>query len=1103
MNTDYRYLNFSVLDYTNSQITSGYTLPITPFTFIPKFDAGDGYAVSNTRIIWDFGDGTLSRDITATHHFKIPGTYSVKCYFYGASGIGYESSFVQNILVKDFISDTLVLSAKKNSIIRSSRYECPFLISRFNSWQTYKSLSSEGASILLEVSGNSSPILDIENYYQDKYAHLKASARFLTLDYNEALSTYDPIPVKSVKTRNNADIYVKLDSSNNITFCKKDDDGSVLAGTSGQRLIYYTDDTVRTPDNKTIKPANISISFDYNNFYDVDNIRYNINESYSVLNGTTQATYSPAIHYTEELNCMSFSTNGIDSEGDFNIASFQIGKNKFLGQKIPFVAKVKDFSNFSSKAWKKFDLKRDDEDLTENSIKFYLKDTITNTVIPSAFDIYEDYGEFENYQKLGFFKGYIVPKISKDDVAICCDVNAISDIFMYVDTKHTIITNPQSTSIYKLDLMHNYATNIFDENNTTKKVFDTQSLSGMYASIIVPSYKNAIISHTYWTIDSDQDLVAKLDFDGDNVNTQKIYLPNGSSPSFLAADKKGDIWVTLHDSVSVCKLSSNGDILFYTTPSASNVDYSSNTYYIPNSGAAGSNSILPAIVDVDVANNAWVVYNFSLSSFICVYNTQGNILQNYDIPANYIGIDIICTYEKISWILLKNKNNLENDGLLKINQINGEVTFITIDHKVWAFAYDVNDSLWFIANKNDILIKPSFNDDVSHVMTVNSSSNITSSDCNFNGIASTTQGDLLIFDYVDSNIKIFNIADVINDASSATYKVVELNDINNTGFYQNFINTKGDPTGFKYTEKFLYGYPQFSQEGCCSNKFNINPVSGKGIAKLNENFDMSAQMKNFSFQESLKESSDLFDIFIEKCLGSKDESPTLLGKKIYEKIANFVDNNSFIDTCNIDKLNSIHKLLNENLYIFNTYNFPPNITRLLDLFSIKLSKLKGSRNKFNENFDTKGYTVDSNTIYGKNLGEKLDFLNSIISIDDGFIVAHERFSNSYTLCNTKVLTADFIDEYNNTYPLSSYTPLWGWSLVLPKTYANEEIEKYYTFYRYISAYSNEQLEGIINWSDKLTTLSESISSQSDWWDLTENIITRELMVGLELLSSNS
>jgi hypothetical protein len=1103
MNSDFRYLYFSVLDYTNSPITSGYTLPITPFTFIPKFDAGDNMVVSNTQIIWDFGDGTTSRDLTASHYYKIPGTYSVKCYFYGTSGIGYESSFTQNILVKDFISDTLVLSSKDNPIIRASRYENPFLISRFNSWQTYNSLSSEGATILLEVSGNSSPLLDVETYFQDKYSHLKASARFVTIDFNEALSSYDPVPVNTIKTINNKDIYVRLDNNNNIVYAKKEDLGSVLAGTSGQRLVYFTDDIVKTPDNKTIKPVNINISFDYNNFYDVDNVKYNIKDSYSVLNGTIQANFTPSIYYVEELNCMSFSTNGIDTEGNFNINTFEIGKNKFVGQQIPFVAKSKDFKGFTSKTWKKFALKNESETLVDNSIKFYLKDSKTNSIIPSAFDIYEDYGEFENYEKLGFFKGYIVPKISATDVRICCDVKTSGETFIPTNTKYLFVTSPQSVSAMRVELLHDYASNIFDPIGSTKTILDTVNLSGMYAGIVIPKYVDRNITYAFWAVDSDQDLVSKIDFET-NITT-KINLPSGTSPSFLAADSVGDIWVTLYDSLSVCKLSSNGDILFYTTPSATNVDYNSNSFYIPNSGAAGSNSIMPAIVDTDMNDNAWVIYNFTLSSFACKYDQNGNLLNTYDIPTDYIAYDLICSRENISWILLKNKNSHLNDGLLKINQTTNTQSFIQIDHKVWSFANDINENLWFIANESDILKMPFGDDNVYFVKTLTSSSNNIIVDSNFNGIATTTQGDLLIFDYADKNIKIFNIRQLDNNSNTATPVIFDLSDISApAGSYQNFINSKGDCTGLKYTQKYLYSTPMFDQQGCCSNIFNIYAPDSRNIAKINENFDMSAQMKNFALQESLRDSNILFDDFIKQSIGSREEDPTSLGKKIYEKISNFVDNNAFIDTCNVDKLNSLHKMLNENLYIFNTNNFPSNISRLLDLFSIKLSKLKGSRNAFNENFDTKGYNGNTDIRYGRNLGNELDFFTTILTGGiDGHIVAHERFSNSYTLCNTNVLTANYIDSINKTYSLSSYSPTWGWSLVLPQIYNQEDIIKYYTFYTHISTTSNEQLEGIINWSDKFTTVSESVSSYDDWWSQAENIITKELMLGLELLSSNT
>ena len=1101
MNTpDYRFLYFDVLDYTESHTTSGYTLPITPFTFIPKFDSGDDKSVSNTRILWDFGDGTTSRELTAKHFYKIPGTYSVKCYFYGASGIGYESSFCQNILVKDYIADTIVLSAKNNAIIRASHYENPFLISRFNSWQTYSTLSSQGASITLHVSGNLAPLLDLETYENDKYAHLKPSSRFAVIEFNELLSSYDAIPVNEINTKNNKDIYVKLDSQKNIVFCNSYDKGSVIAGTSGQREIYFTDDYSKPPQGSTIPQTLITASFNFKNFYDNDNVKYNSNSDYSVLNSLYSVSYGPRIYPQDKLGCISFSTNGIDSEGTFSTSIFNIGKNKFVGQKIPFVAKLKDIDNFSSKTWPKFTLLNENDRLIANSIKFYLKDSTSNTVVPSAFDIFEDYDEFANYEKLGFFKGYIVPKIPLENATICCDYATNAESFYIANTEQIIATNPQSTYFYKINTAYTNNDNLLNEGNVTKLLFDTSSLSGMYASILVPKYNQNNITYDYWTIDSDQDLVAKLD--PDNNSVVKINLSSGSSPSFLAADGNGDIWVTLYDSVSVCKLSSNGDILFYTVPDLTNEDYSSNSFYLPQSGAAGSNSILPALVDIDTNNNAWVAYNYTLSSFVCVYDTNGTFKYRVNIPYPFLANGIICTKNGITWVLLKNLNNSGFDSLLKIKQSNRQTSTYNFSYKLWDFTNDIEGNLWFIANKNEIVKFDTTFNEITPYATLTSVSG-ESMDCNFNGIASTTQRDLLIFDNIDREIKVLKIYDTTGSPET-NLKRIKLDDINTTGFYQNFINSKGDATGFRYSEKFLSSISFFTKTGCCSNVFNIYPASGQyNIAKLNENFDMHAQIKNFAFQESLRDSNVLFDDFFKSILGTIDEDPNQLGKKIYEKISNYVDNNSFIDTCNVEKLNALHKMLNENLYIFNTYNFPSNITRLLDLFSIKLSKLKGSRNQYNENFDTKGYT-NTNDIYGKNLGDELDFFTATLTgNNDGFIIAYERFSQYYTMCNTNLLTANYIDPVQKVYALSAYSPSWGWSLVLPSQYTPSDIPKYYTFYKYASAPSLEQLEGIINWSDKFTTVSESVSSYSDWWNIAENIITRELMVGLELLSSNS
>ena len=92
----HRYIYFETIDYKGDKTTKSYTLPITPFTFIPIFDDGETTLYSNKKILWDFGDGTTSESITAVHYYKIPGWYDVKCYILGREGRGFTDSFTQN-----------------------------------------------------------------------------------------------------------------------------------------------------------------------------------------------------------------------------------------------------------------------------------------------------------------------------------------------------------------------------------------------------------------------------------------------------------------------------------------------------------------------------------------------------------------------------------------------------------------------------------------------------------------------------------------------------------------------------------------------------------------------------------------------------------------------------------------------------------------------------------------------------------------------------------------------------------------------------------------------------------------------------------------------
>ena len=59
----------------------------------------------------------------------------------------------------------------------------------------------------------------------------------------------------------------------------------------------------------------------------------------------------------------------------------------------------------------------------------------------------------------------------------------------------------------------------------------------------------------------------------------------------------------------------------------------------------------------------------------------------------------------------------------------------------------------------------------------------------------------------------------------------------------------------------------------------------------------------------------------------------------------------------------------------------------------------------------------------------------------------------------------------------------------------------YIFYKYIPTYCETQVEGVINWDDDYTTLSETNSSLSAWYNDSETmdiIISNVLYKGLQL-----
>jgi hypothetical protein len=279
------------------------------------------------------------------------------------------------------------------------------------------------------------------------------------------------------------------------------------------------------------------------------------------------------------------------------------------------------------------------------------------------------------------------------------------------------------------------------------------------------------------------------------------------------------------------------------------------------------------------------------------------------------------------------------------------------------------------------------------------------------------------------------------------------------------------------------------------------------VAKQNEDIDMLDRYKDLRFQDLFQGKINLFDNFLGSIVGTISSNQNSIGKKIYERISNFVDNNSNIDTCDIAQLLSILQSVGEPNVSFEkvNFNYPSSFKRLVDLLSIKHSKLFGTTNTFD--MDVYNY---GNSLQGKNLGNKINNTLTYTITAGSDLIALERFSGTFKKVDTWTpLSASSLSAYttlsssNAQYPLSAYDDDWGWYFILNDNYTFTDLDKYYTLFEFIPTSNPMKVESIINFDDPNTTLMQSESSYSTWVEdngTIDAMIAHQLSLGLGLIS---
>lgn len=1105
----HRYIYFNTIDYKGDKTTKSYTLPITPFTFIPVFDDGESALYSKRKILWDFGDGTTSESITAVHHFKLPGWYNVKCYVLGTEGRGFVDSYTQNILVEDFITDTIVLSGIEYK--NEAGFKYPFVVYRFNSWQTYEALSSVGYTINLNVSGNTAPFLNAEMYKNDKWAHLKPYAKFQTNLVNPVTNKEEIIPVNTITTdeSSNEELFVKL-QNNNLIFCNKNDEGSCFVGTSGSKLIYYTDDIPKEIDQASINiVSTIFCSFDKTNFRDFDKIYKNYPENvYPVLNGVFD--YNLPSSLIEQLNPydIAITSNGIDDDNNLNrIHTFDIYPEKFTGQKIPFVARIKENSGISSKYNPVLKL-TNTRNLNAGEIYIELRDLQNNTITDNV-NIVSNFGVLSSETNGGYFKGYLISDEPHQNVVIYAEASPIVRRRYLIDTIYSIISEPQADKIHSVKLIKTDGVRTIEDT-----IINVPQLTGIYSSCVTCERQlNGTTNWMVWVVDADRERILKLNptqiTDGNmQVIFDNFVLPENSSPSDISSDKNGNVWVTLYDSVSTVRINNLSNIVDKIIKPSINNEI--NDF---------ENTVTPASIDTDYNNNVWISYSNQLSSFIEKYDFDGNFLTHVNIASGYQCTEIVTDLDLNVWGIAKDLTTVsqdltaKKDKIFSVNTEGNDINYYSVGGSIWNIINDTNGDIWGTKNIDEVFkIDTKTNIITNFSLSSDSTKKQNTYISDLEGITCTTDGTILVIDNINKKIHYFS-ADSSNSLNFRP-KFAKLTTIDlPSNRIQDKINGYGDWNGYKYINKFqhIFGKKISNLKGN-SNIFNIYDANAKkyDIRKLNENFDPIRQLNSYRFQDFLLDKGDSVFKLIETFIGTLSSNPNYLGKLIYERISNFSDNIANIDTCNVSVLKSMYDMLDETYYTFGNGEifYPAELKRLVDIFSIKFSKLKGSRNKFAENFNSRGYFNDEiienggTPIYGVNKGKELNFLTTVLTAGTN-IVAFEKFSETYCLLNTNLSTASayltYIDPVNRTYALSGLNYYWGWNLSLPEPINTNFVPKYYSFYEYLTGFDNNQTEGVINWSDTQTTIPENIVSKEQWDSIKENIINYALAKGLGII----
>jgi hypothetical protein len=506
--------------------------------------------------------------------------------------------------------------------------------------------------------------------------------------------------------------------------------------------------------------------------------------------------------------------------------------------------------------------------------------------------------------------------------------------------------------------------------------------------------------------------------------------------------------------------------------------------------------IKPTGIDTDLNDNIWITYTSPFSGWLVKYNSLGVSLTSFPYPEYSCPQEIVCDNQNNIWVVCTKEVSDRNSYLEKRNSYGKLLSSIGFKNSINHITLDNNQNPWFTFGYNEIGTVDNKGKIVSFVANTNSYSDTPPSWFNpkinadittLEGISCDLKNNIYAINSIENKILVINpISKQVDDSfvinpKGFVFSLSAENAPTEVSFdaWSKSAQAGGDWSGFRWFNKYstLYynntsNYTKIGQNYFKSIKGNskIDYQTGKtkyfsfyngnyyDLFKVNENFDVSNYMKSFSFQPVLQNSTFLYDNFLNSIFNlggfSKHDA---LGIQSYEKIANYVQNKSDIDTCDIDSLYDLAKSVNLDTDDFRL-DYPIDIRKSMDVLSINESRLFGEINDDSYNF------IDYNENLNFNNGNLLDVDTYVVNAGVKLILKIKTLGK-YQIINTGkidlTLRADPKTLINSNVGTSTYT-LYDLAKSL-NLGSNWQVN--YEFYEFLPSQNKKITNNIIDWDN--------------------------------------